>query len=39
MNFADEVPEDRGFVRYVARAYRRAVPLMAYLCMAVEAEF
>jgi uncharacterized protein (TIGR02453 family) len=39
MNFADEVAQDRAFVRYVARAFRRAVPLMAYLCMAVEAEF
>lgn len=39
MNFSDERIEDRQFVRFVARAYRRTLPLMAYLCMAVEAEF
>lgn len=39
MNIPDAAIEDRQFVRYVARAYRRTVPLMAYLCMAVEAEF
>jgi uncharacterized protein (TIGR02453 family) len=39
MDVPDDAIANAAFVGYVTRAYRRAAPLMAYLCMAVEADY
>lgn len=39
MNFDDAEIMRPDFIQYVAKSYKRAVPLMSYLCMAVEADF
>jgi len=39
VNFDDRRITAPDFLKFVVRTYRDAVPLMAYLCMAVDAEF
>lgn len=39
MNYADGEINTAGFVRFVARAFKRTDALMAYLCMAVDAQY
>lgn len=39
MNFADEEIEQPRFTAYVAKHFKDMVPLVSYLCMAVEVEF
>lgn len=39
MNFADGEITQPGFVKFVARAFKRTDALMGYLCMAVDAQY
>ena len=39
MNFDDAEIVTGGFIKYVVGAFKRADPLMSYLCMAVDAQY